>query len=100
MLDHDDPAEAAAVPGPFPPPFSNGGMPPQGMPQQQMNSNGSSQPLQPQPPPGQAPDANGNFGNSMNGLFNPYDPMLDADPFGLSASMHFPTQFQFDAPTR
>lgn len=29
-----------------------------------------------------------------------YDPMLDADPFGLSASMHFPTQFSFDATTR
>ncbi|KAI9740656.1 MAG: hypothetical protein M1818_004620 [Claussenomyces sp. TS43310] len=25
-----------------------------------------------------------------------YDPMLDMDPFGLSASMHFPTQFSFD----
>jgi hypothetical protein len=31
---------------------------------------------------------------------NGYDPMLDADPFGLSASMHFPTQFSFDATTR
>jgi hypothetical protein len=26
-------------------------------------------------------------------LLDPYDPMLDLDPFGLSASMHFPTQF-------
>ena len=28
-------------------------------------------------------------------LFDPSDPMLDADPFGLSASMHFPTPFSF-----
>ncbi|MCJ1313238.1 hypothetical protein MMC25_006915 [Agyrium rufum] len=26
--------------------------------------------------------------------YDPFDPTLDADPFGLSASMHFPTQFQ------
>ena len=26
--------------------------------------------------------------------FDPFDPMLDADPFGLTASMHYPTQFQ------
>ncbi len=24
-----------------------------------------------------------------------YDPMLDADPFGLTASMHFPNPFNF-----
>ena len=30
----------------------------------------------------------------MNQSFDPFDPMLDADPFGLSASMHYPTQFQ------
>jgi hypothetical protein len=28
--------------------------------------------------------------------FDAFDPMLDADPFGLSASMHFPTPFDFD----
>ena len=28
--------------------------------------------------------------------FDAYDPMLDADPFGLTASMHFPTPFGFD----
>jgi hypothetical protein len=37
-------------------------------------------------------------GHPTNGnMYDPYDPMLDADPFGLSASMHFPTQFSFDA---
>jgi len=34
--------------------------------------------------------------NGSNQLFDPYDPMLDADPFGLSASMHFPTNYSFD----
>lgn len=29
---------------------------------------------------------------------DPNDPMLDADPFGLSASMHFPTSYSFDHP--
>lgn len=39
---------------------------------------------------------NGPGFTSMTDLMNPYDPMLDMDPFGLSASMHFPTQFSFD----
>jgi hypothetical protein len=34
----------------------------------------------------------------MNQIFDPYDPMLDADPFGLSASMHFPTDYGFQHP--
>lgn len=38
-------------------------------------------------------DANHAF-NGLNNLFDPYDPMLDADPFGLSASMHFPTMYE------
>ena len=28
-------------------------------------------------------------------IIDPYDPMLDADPFGLTASMHFPNPFNF-----
>ncbi|PSK60271.1 AP-1-like transcription factor [Elsinoe australis] len=27
-----------------------------------------------------------------------FDPMLDSDPFGLTASMHFPTNYSFDQP--
>ncbi|TGO90964.1 hypothetical protein BPOR_0044g00020 [Botrytis porri] len=34
--------------------------------------------------------------SSMTQLLDPYDPVLDMDPFGLSASMQFPTQFSFD----
>lgn len=44
---------------------------------------------------GQAGETNGS-----NQLFDPYDPMLDADPFGLSASMHFPTNYSFDQPAQ
>jgi hypothetical protein len=39
-------------------------------------------------------------GSHMTGLpntFDPSDPILDADPFGLSASMYFPTPYSFDA---
>jgi hypothetical protein len=42
-----------------------------------------------QPPPSTA-DAGGGIHTHM---IDPYDPILDADPFGLTASMHFPNQF-------
>lgn len=35
---------------------------------------------------------------SMGQMIDPNDPMLDADPFGLSASMHYSTAYAFDAP--
>ncbi|CAI7602741.1 unnamed protein product [Penicillium bialowiezense] len=35
------------------------------------------------------------FGNA-NPLLGQYEPMLDTDPFGLSASMHFPTPFNYE----
>jgi hypothetical protein len=31
-----------------------------------------------------------------NTLFSPFEPMLDADAFGLSASMHFQTPFSYE----
>lgn len=99
----DGSANTAGYP-PFPP------VPPQNMHPQQhrqqqrpMPTNGQHHPpLQPQPSPAQGSDGNGGFGGQMNhNLYDGgYDPMLDADPFGLSASMHFPTQFSFDATTR
>jgi len=30
---------------------------------------------------------------AMGQVIDPNDPMLDADPFGLSASMHYPTSY-------
>ena len=32
-------------------------------------------------------------------MIDPNDPMLDADPFGLSASMHYPTSYSFEQPS-
>ncbi|KAJ5239974.1 hypothetical protein N7468_004593 [Penicillium chermesinum] len=46
------------------------------------------------PPPG-GDSAAGDFGTA-NQLLGQYEPMLDADPFGLSASMHFPTPFNYE----
>lgn len=46
-------------------------------------------------PAAMAPNDGGHVFNGLNTqLFDPYDPMLDADPFGLSASMHFPTMYE------
>ena len=44
---------------------------------------------------GQPVDPNNPMYGTMNLGFDPYDPSLDADPFGLTASMHFPTQFTY-----
>lgn len=45
-------------------------------------------------PPG-GDGGSGDFG-SANHLLGQYEPMLDTDPFGLSASMHFPTPFNYE----
>ncbi|KAK2737733.1 hypothetical protein FQN55_000948 [Onygenales sp. PD_40] len=48
------------------------------------------------PPPIHPPhdgEADG-FGHT-NSFFDHFDPMLDADPFGLTASMHFQTPFSY-----
>ena len=37
----------------------------------------------------------GGGGGGFGVLIDPYDPMLDADPFGLTASMHFPNPFTY-----
>jgi hypothetical protein len=34
-------------------------------------------------------------GGSAGHMIDPYDPMLDADPFGLTASMHFPNPYTY-----
>ena len=43
-----------------------------------------------------ASDSVGTPAGPEHHTFDPFDPMLDADPFGLTASMHFPTPFGFD----
>lgn len=107
LIDDDNPDDGSAGPGPYPQPFQqqqvphNQELPPMGM--QRMQSMQSMQPMQPMPPMSsmQPPsttrpiDPNNPAYAGMNQGFDPYDPVLDADPFGLTASMHFPTQFTF-----
>jgi hypothetical protein len=83
MVDDHDTSEAPG-PGPYPAPF-------QQMPPNPAQHHGAHQ----QQHLPQASDGGPGF-SSMTQLLDPYDPMLDMDPFGLSASMHFPTQFTFD----
>jgi len=100
MLDDQDPSDQSAGPGPFPNTFppttqmqQQGMQPPMQPPSQNASQN---QPYQsPASMPAEPNGAGAVFG-TMNHLFDPYDPMLDADPFGLSASMHFPTQFSYE----
>ncbi|KAL3470822.1 bZIP transcription factor [Aspergillus californicus] len=44
-------------------------------------------------PPGDG--VNGTYGTA-NSMMGNYEPMLDTDPFGLSASMHFQTPFSYE----
>ncbi|KZM24808.1 uncharacterized protein EKO05_0003454 [Ascochyta rabiei] len=89
--DHEEPSDQSAGPGPGPGPFPHHNFPP---------ANSMPPPMPPaQNPPfaspaALAPSDGGQPFNNMNHLFDPYDPMLDADPFGLSASMHFPTMYE------
>ncbi|MCJ1367533.1 hypothetical protein MMC16_006667 [Acarospora aff. strigata] len=87
MLDDQDPSDHSAGPGPYPQPFHQQALPPMTQPPPGLQGQ---PPMQPIPlsehGPGFVP---------QNQIFDPFDPMLDADPFGLSASMHFPTQFSF-----
>jgi len=93
MVDDQDPSETAG-PGPYPEPFATGQQ--RQLHQQQMLSH-----QQHLGHPGQAPvlqpgDNAQGYASMTQQLLDPFDPMLDMDPFGLSASMQFPTQFSFD----
>ncbi|KAI9891118.1 MAG: hypothetical protein M1814_003317 [Vezdaea aestivalis] len=48
------------------------------------------------PPQQQGHRFSGSSGSASGQMFDPYDPALDADPFGLTASMSFPTPFSFE----
>jgi len=97
MIEDQEPAESG--PGPYPEPIPQQ-PPPRHLNQQQIHAQ---QPQQNPPQPSHAGQAQGmNLGagaqqfGSMTQLLDPYDPMLDMDPFGLSASMQFPSSFSFD----
>ncbi|PQE05414.1 BZIP transcription factor protein [Rutstroemia sp. NJR-2017a BVV2] len=93
----DDQPEAAG-PGPYPEPLPQHGQhQQQGMNQQQQQPQQQQQLGHAQHPQSmQVGDDHPQAYSSMTQLLDPYDPMLDMDPFGLSASMQFPTQFSFD----
>ncbi|KAH0543664.1 hypothetical protein GP486_008560, partial [Trichoglossum hirsutum] len=84
MVDDPDTSDHSTAPGPFPQAFLQ--QTAHGLPVSQHAHHQSS---------AQHGDTTGPF-DAVNQLFDPYDPMLDADPFGLSASMHFPTPFSFE----
>ena len=116
MLHEDDPSDQSADPGPGPGPYPQTFPPPQPpqshsmpppMPPSQNPNHSQSQnqhqhhnqnsPFAPSSAPSASqPNEPASVFNTGNHLFDPYDPMLDADPFGLSASMHFPTQFTYE----
>jgi hypothetical protein len=90
MVEDQDPAESG--PGPYPEPLPQP-QPPQLNQQQIPNQQQFGQ----QGPPQSMNMAENPQGfGSMTQLLDPYDPMLDMDPFGLSASMQFPSSFYFD----
>lgn len=86
----DDQETAESGPGPYPQQIP---------PNQQHLLNHQHQQMQAQQHLGQQAQGQGIQGyNSMTQqLLDPYDPtMLDMDPFGLSASLQFPSSFSFD----
>ena len=105
MLDQTDAAEDGSDPSPdqlhgtYPPQFDHHQPPTTDYYQAPMSAP-VQMPSQPQMQPTSQPanaDANVQFGN-MGEMIDPDDPMLDADPFGLSASMHYPTNYHFGSP--
>ena len=94
MVDDQDPAESG--PGPYPAPIA----PHQHHQMNQQSNVGQQQQQQQQQQLGQQHMANSSSQEypSMTQLLDPYDPMLDMDPFGLSASMQFPTSFSLCVP--
>ena len=85
MLD-EDPSDHSAGPGPYPESFYPHSMGPNSQASMGMQS------MQ-LPTSSQSMDSNGMLLGNMNQPLDPFNPMLDADPFGLDRSMHFPTQF-------
>jgi len=78
MVDDQDTSDHSTAPGPFPPAFLQQAT--HGLPlTQHALPQSTSAPFE-----------------AVNQLYENFDPMLDADPFGLTASMHFPTPFSFE----
>jgi hypothetical protein len=85
-MDEEIDEPVSAGPGPYPQPYAQPGYPPQESQRQQYT----------QAQVQAAQQARASQYQQVGGQYiDPFDPMLDADPFGLTASMHFPTQFSF-----
>ena len=80
MPDDQDASDHSVGPGPYPQP-----------PEQRFHA----QSLIPPQAMQHSGESNASEYTMVNQIFDAFDPMLDADPFGLTASMHFPTQFTF-----
>ncbi|KAL8825328.1 MAG: hypothetical protein Q9170_007836 [Blastenia crenularia] len=90
MLD-EDPSDQSAGPGPYPDFYYQHSAPAN---QKLAMGMQTQAPMSMQPPPtSQVMDAHGMMLGPMGQPLDPFNPMLDADPFGLDRSMHFPTQF-------
>lgn len=110
MLDDPDADADGSDPSPdqmqghFPPQFDQQQHRQQPMPpttgfyQQPMQPHPQMMPQQPMPGPSNAAAAG--VGGPQFDMIDPSDPMLDADPFGLSASMHYNTAYSFEQPTQ
>ena len=84
------------------PPFDHHHQPTSGYYQAPMSVSSGHQEYQ-VPPTSQPASGIGVIGqfSDVGEVIDPNDPMLDADPFGLSASMHYPTSYSFEqAPHR
>ncbi|KAE8451252.1 hypothetical protein EG329_004416 [Mollisiaceae sp. DMI_Dod_QoI] len=92
MVDDQDAADSGPGPYPQPIPQAQHQLNPQQMPNPQQQQQLGHQGQNPSMPMGE----NAQGYSSMTQLLDPYDPMLDMDPFGLSASMQFPSSFSFD----
>lgn len=97
MLDDQDPGEQPPGPGPYPQTFHHQPSQPGQQHPMSLQRDSSIQSMHTMRPPTTSRDIDPSHPayHPTNQLFDHYDPMLDADPFGLSASMHFPTQFTF-----
>ncbi|KAL8709168.1 MAG: hypothetical protein Q9220_006048 [cf. Caloplaca sp. 1 TL-2023] len=94
MLD-EDPSDQSPGPGPYPDSFYNHSSAAThqfGMGMSGPSALQSMDSMQPQSA-SQLMDGNGTGMNYMGQPLDPFNPMLDADPFGLDRSMHFPTQY-------
>jgi len=97
--DHDDLVKSPQLQGSYPPQFGDTQAPRHAdyFPPSQAMQQGHQQQMSTQPkyehgqvmPPTSHPA-------DTDGQFDPSDPMLDADPFGLSASMNYPTNYAFE----